>query len=145
LAYWAGHAAAQVAGAPLILGLFSAHGGEDSSSPQHLWFFLAFPPGSWRSSPLLWQSLYPWSARSGGKATEARGGNRSKRPEFRREEGASIELGVIFDLVIIISLVVALWTSKRFSFRAGFFPWAAGFHFSLLPSLNHRGHLGQGE
>jgi hypothetical protein len=43
------------------------------------------------------------------------------------KKGLRLSWAVIFDLVSVISFIGALWTSKRFSFRAGFFPWAAGF------------------
>jgi hypothetical protein len=33
----------------------------------------------------------------------------------------------LFNLLIIVTLVWALWESRRFNFRAGLFPWAIGF------------------
>lgn len=41
--------------------------------------------------------------------------------------GLRFSWATIFDLFILAAFIGALWQSRRFSFRAGLFPWAVGF------------------
>jgi putative tricarboxylic transport membrane protein len=67
--------------------------------------------------------LQRWRKRKRGKGQpsvpKAVSPNGAKQPK--------LSWATIFNLLIIVALVWALWESRRFNFRAGLFPWAIGF------------------
>ncbi len=53
-------------------------------------------------------------------------------PSQKEEEGPPSSWAIIFDLLVVLMFMGALWESREFTFRAGLFPWALGATFLIL-------------